>query len=133
MGFRETVKYEITFGLIDGEQVNLSYDEYYYKRAWMRYAKEYFNETGIYVSSIAYSNAHALYHEDWGCPRHGEQSIVFHCTMNPEFVKDPEKYEEGILYISKKIKEKFNQNTVNITKLKADVEYITNKGEKENE
>jgi hypothetical protein len=49
--------------------------------------------------------------------------------MNPEFVKDEEKYEEGIIYISTKLKKFFNQNTVNITKLKADVCYIKNEEE----
>ena len=92
MSFKPTVKYEIVFGLVDGENNTRSYSEFDFKKFWMRRAKKFFDEHGVYVSAIAYYSD-ALYNEEWGCPSTGEPSIVFHCTANPEFIKYMEKYE----------------------------------------
>ena len=51
--------------------------------------------------------------------------MSFHCTANPEFIKDFNKYEEGVLYITKRLKRDFEQHTVTMTKLPSSVCYLT--------
>ena len=86
------------------------------RSAWKKYAKEFYEANDIYVSAIAIPGR-ALYHEDWGCPENGERVLSFHCTANPEFIKDLHMYEEGIQYIAKKLKKEFKQHRYSRFKL----------------
>lgn len=132
-----TLKYEVVVGVPDdtefpvfspdisvitGNILKCQLDEM--KSAWKKYAKEFYEANDIYVSAIAIPGR-ALYHEDWGCPENGERVMSFHCTANPEFIKDLDMYEKGVLYISKKIKKEFEQHTVTITKIPSRVFYLT--------
>lgn len=127
--FINAVKYEITMGVLEGYEFDdiADLDPLIWTALdkWKEIALEYYTITGVYISSVAIE-CDALYNEEWGCPRFGEPIVRFDCTMNPEFVKDEKVYEEGILYISKKLKEFFKQTTVNITKLPATVCYLKN-------
>lgn len=81
-----------------------------------------------YVSAIVNEGA-ALYNKEWGCPEYGEFVLTFNCTMNPKFINDSDIYCEGVLYITKKLKEKYSQNTVTITKIDSNgaaIIYLTN-------
>ena len=98
--------------------------------SWKKYAKEFFDNNDIYVSAIAIPGK-ALYHNDWGCPIGGERVISFNCTANPEFIKDYNKYEEGVLYITKKLKKEFQQHTITITKIPSSVFYLTDENMEE--
>lgn len=130
--FKQTVKYEIVLGLLTNDlydklpNVTMASISQFHdaKRKWQQYAKEFYNENGIYISAIA-NMSDAVYNEEWGCPMCGEFTVTFHCTANPEFVKDLELYEKGILYITKKLKREFKQHTVTITKLPAEICYLT--------
>lgn len=131
--FNYTLKYEIVVGMETDETINRSlkdridgYAKTYnkIKNKWQEYAKEFYDKYNVYVSSICIAG-HALYHTDWGCPTNGEYTVTFHCTANPEFIHDFELYEKGVLYISKKLKEEFKQHTVTITKLNANICYLT--------
>lgn len=137
MEARKTVKYEVVIGVPDdtefpifspefsvitGTMMKCQLDEM--KSAWQNYAEEFYEEHDVYVSSIAITGK-ALYHDYWGCPKHGERVLTFNCTANPEYIKDMDLYEEGILYITKKLKKQFEQNTITITKLPAEVFYLT--------
>ena len=127
----KSVKYEVVLGLplhsnvINGRMVLC---EEIAMRAWMKYAKEYYMETNVYVSAIA-NAGYALYHDDWGCPKSGEEVVTFNCTANRVFVKDLDVYEKGVLYIAEKLKERFKQDTVTITRLDADIYYLTSEKE----
>lgn len=129
--FKYTLKYEVVIGLncepSDGTRGYIILSESV-RCAWQRYAKDFYDETGMYVSAISVFG-YALYHTDWGCPYEGEQCLSFHCTANPEFVHDFELYEKGILYIAKKLKKEFEQHTITITKLNANICYLTDKEE----
>ena len=127
-------KYEVVFGIPDDEFKNSRYEknEEKYIDKWQEFAKEYYIETGVYVSAIA-NFGKAVYNLEWGCPLHGERTITFNCTANPAFINanDIKIYENGI---SNKLKKYFKQNTVTITKMYADVFYIdNNEGENDNE
>ena len=124
--FKYTLKYEVVIGLTvdpDPDELNtFIIDNMQYH--WQKYAEEFFNKTNVFVSAIAIFG-HAIYHHEWGCPPSGEQCLTFHCTANPEFIKDLEMYEEGVLYIAKKMKKYFRQHTITITKLPATINYLT--------
>jgi CRISPR/Cas system-associated protein Cas7 (RAMP superfamily) len=134
--FVESVKYEVVLGLEkDNERLtvqlkNVDLTSFIINRTnkakemWQKYAKEFYDTTGIYVSAIC-EKTRAIYNTEWGCPKDGEFTISFHCTANPEFIKDFNKYEEGVLYITKRLKRDFEQHTVTITKIPASVCYLT--------
>lgn len=132
-----TVKYEVVIGVPDDKFVNGKYENQIEKmiNKWQEFAKEFFDqtgtgtcETGTYVSAIANSGK-AIYHTDWGCPDHGERVVTFNCTANPTFIKDLDKYEEGVLYITKKLKKEFQQHTITITCIPVGVFYLTDENE----
>lgn len=129
--FKQSAKYEIVIGLIADAPIS-PFSVEYVQYLWQRYAEKFYDENGIYVSAIAVFG-HAVYHTEWGCPTSGEQCLTFHCTANPEFIKDLEKYEEGVLYITKRLKRELNQQTITITKLPADICYLTTKDDIEYE
>jgi hypothetical protein len=137
--FKESVKYEVVIGVPDNIEVPVFaefngvamvrewrkvefLDEM--KLRWQEHARIFNEENDVYVSAIA-TPGHAIYHKDWGCPPYGERVIVFHCTANPEFIKDMDKYEEGVLYITKMLKADYAQHTITITKLPAIICYLT--------
>lgn len=125
--FKESVKYEVVIGVPDDLYLPKIGMTDFIDRiidAWQQYAKEFYDSNDVYVSSIAILGK-AIYNKDWGCPDHGERILSFHCTANPEFIKDLNKYEEGILYITKRLKRDFSQHTITITKLPADICYLT--------
>lgn len=126
MRSKRTRKYEIAIGVPKDEFKNGRMTDYRTSMIdlWQAYAETFYDETGVYVSAIAL-NGESIYNHDWGCPFHGEHVLVFHCTANPEFVKDLEKYEEGILYITKKIKTICLEHTVTITHFDTDITYLT--------
>lgn len=130
--FKESVKYEIVMGLLEGYDFDdlMDFDNYIkialYK--WKEFALDYYCIADVYVSAVAHT-ANVLYNEAWGCPEYGEPVIKFDCTMNPEFIKDEKVYEDGVLYITKRLQEYFNQSTVTITKLPASICYIKNRRE----
>ena len=124
MEARETVKYEVVVGVPD-DIFYESTNRVLMTTHWQRYADEYFEKTGVYVSAIA-NDGKALYKVEWGCPVCGEPVITFNCTANPEFIKDMDLYDAGVLYIAKNLKKNFKQNTVTITKLPAGIYYLTN-------
>lgn len=146
--FNESVKYEVVVGVPDNKQVSITsmfaevdgilltlpqvefelLDQI--KLRWQEHARIFNEVNGVYISAIAVPG-HAIYHKDWGCPTYGERVIAFNCTANPEFIKDMDKYEEGVLYIAKKLKKDFKQHTITITKLKADMCYLTDKDNEE--
>jgi hypothetical protein len=97
---------------------------------WMTFAKEYYEKTDTYVSSIA-TDSKALYNSAWGCPTFGEETLTFNCTANPTFIKDMDLYEKGIFYITGKLKEKYEQHTITITKLNSHICYLTDEENEE--
>ena len=121
--FKPTVKYEITIGVLEGYNFDKVTETDIYTlidtalEKWKEYAAEFYSLTDIYISAIGLYQCSALYNEAWGCPKYGEPIVRFDCTLNPEFVKNPNIYEDGIIYISKKLQEFFKQYTVNITKI----------------
>lgn len=125
--FKPSIKYEVVLGLIEGYELkdiaDLDFNVDAALIKWKEYALEYFKLTDVYVSAVA-TKSDVLYNEDWGCPKYGEPVIKFECTMNPEFIKDEDVYEEGVVYITKKLQEYFNQSTVTITKLPAGICYL---------
>ena len=123
---RASIKYEVVIGLISGKTNSVIYDHEYIKMKWQEYAKEFYDKTGVYVSAVAMVS-HAIYNKEWGCPALGEPCISFHCTANPEFIKDFDVYGEGVLYITKKLKKEYEQHTITITKIPAGVIYLTDK------
>lgn len=130
--FKQSVKYEVVIGLtadpIPDEITIFSTDNMQYH--WQVYAEEFFNKNDVFVSAIA-TFGYAIYHHEWGCPVIGEQCLTFHCTANPEFIKDLDVYEKGVIYITKKLKKRFRQHTITITKLPADICYLTDKDNEE--
>lgn len=136
MEHKPTEKYEVVLGIpnttviINGEPIH---NKYIANKMWMQYAKEYFDETGVYVSAIA-NEGLALYNEEWGCPKYGEFVITFNCTANREFIKELYPYEKGVIYITKKLKKYFDQHTVTITRIDTygtSVCYLTDKDNEE--
>lgn len=122
---KRSVKYEVVIGVPrDEEAASMMSTGIKMYTAWQRYADEFFEKTGVYVSTIAHDGA-ALYKTEWGCPVCGEVIITFNSTANPEFIKDLDMYEKGVLYITKKLKKEFKQHTITITKLPAEVFYLT--------
>lgn len=130
--FKQSVKYEVVIGLTadpDPEEIScFSTENMQYH--WQYYAEEFFAKTNVFVSAIA-TFGYAIYHHEWGCPFKGEQCLTFHCTANPEFIKDLDVYEKGVIYIAKKLKKRFRQHTITITKLPADICYLTDKDNEE--
>ena len=128
----QSIKYEVVIGIPEDEFVHgrleSNIDKIY--ESWKKYAKEFFDNNDIYVSAIAIPGK-ALYHSHWGCPKGGERVISFNCTANPEFIKDYDKYEEGVLYITKKLKKEFQQHTITITKIPSSVFYLTDENTEE--
>lgn len=125
--FKETVKYEVVLGLPENDPIingRITKNEDIAKDMWNTYAKEYYSKTDVYVSAIA-NEGHAIYNDEWGCPKYGERVITFNCTANRTFIKDLSKYEEGIVYITTKLKEYFKQSTVTITKINSEVLYLS--------
>lgn len=127
----ETVKFEVVIGVPDDKFINGKYEDNIYNiedniyninKAWMKYAKEFYEKTQIYVSAISV-NGKALYNSDWGCPPEGERTITFNCTANRFFIDDLYTYEEGVLYIAEKLKEEFKQHTITITKIPSYIWY----------
>lgn len=121
--FNQSIKYEIVLGLeIDHDTITIDYNKA--REKWQEYAKEFYDLNYVYVSAISV-DSRALYNIEWGCPNGGEYTMTFHCTANPEFIKDLDKYEEGVLYITKRLKRDFKQHTITITKMPVTVCYLT--------
>lgn len=128
--FVPTTKYEIVVGLINEVDGYTACN--IVQQAWQTIAKEFYEMTGIYVSAIA-NFGHAVYHRDWGCPLRGEETVTFNCTANRVFIEDMEKYEEGVFYITKKLKKQFHQHTITITKISSEVCYLTDEDNEDEE
>ena len=128
-----TYKYEIVIGVPDDKFVNGRMESQVQKMIckWQEYAKEYYNKTDVYVSAIAIEGK-AIYNTEWGCPKGGERTLTFNCTLNPRFINSAEVYGEGIKYIVGKLKKFFNQHTITIT-IFSDNVYITYYTDAENE
>lgn len=139
--FIPSVKYEVVLGVLEGyddlqwapDRIDnpnipgINFDEPSILDSlekWKEYALEYFNLYNTYVSAVAIPHTYAVYNEEWGCPVYGEPVVVFHCTMNPEFIRDANLYELGVVYIAEKLMKFFKQSTVTITKLPAGVCYL---------
>lgn len=130
-----TDKFEVVIGLPYDEFVNGRRESNVNKMIdkWQEYAKEYYEKTDVYVSAIA-NEGKAVYNADWGCPLHGERVITFNCTANRAFIDTGSKlelYRKGIFYIIKKIKKDFDQHTITITQIPANVFYLTDENEDE--
>lgn len=124
--FKYTLKYEVVIGLTADpipDELNI-FTTNNMQYHWQKYAEEFFAQTNVFVSAIA-TFGHAIYHHEWGCPPSGEQCLTFHCTANPKFIKDLDMYEEGVLYIVKKLKKYFRQHTITITRITSKVCYLT--------
>lgn len=112
----DTEKYEVVIGIENDITVNRMIEREIEKmiKSWQKYAKEYFDKTGVYVSAIV-NEGRAVYNEDWGCPDGGERTLTFNCTRNPKFIEDKYEYQRGIHYIVANLKKEFNQHTITIT------------------
>ena len=121
-----TIKYEVVIGVPDDEFVNCRRESQVDKMIakWQEAAKNYYEKTEVYVSAIV-NEGKAIYNKDWGCPDGGERTLTFNCTANTNFIKDLELYETGIHYIAGILKKYFNQSTITITKIKSNIQYIT--------
>ena len=122
----ETEKYEVVIGIENDITVSRMIEREIEKmiKSWQKHAKEYFDKTGIYVSAIV-NEGRAIYNEDWGCPDGGERTLTFNCTRNPKFIEDDNMYRMGIYYITSNLKKEFKQHTITITKMNAEIDYIT--------
>lgn len=122
----DTEKYEVVIGIENDITVNRMIEREIEKmiKSWKKHAKEYFDKTGVYVSAIV-NEGRAIYNEDWGCPDGGERVLTFNCTRNPKYIENDSAYKIGIFYIVFCLKKEFNQHTITITALNADISYIT--------
>lgn len=78
---------------------------------WQEIAKREFELNNIYVSAVI-KPSKTVYHEEWGCPQKGEETIVLTGVANPEFVDDIEKWKGTVIKLAKELKNQLKQNTL---------------------
>ncbi|MBM7691031.1 hypothetical protein JOC77_000434 [Peribacillus deserti] len=81
--------------------------------AWQELAAEMYQQTNIYVSAVAHKSK-TVYHTEWGCPAGGEDTITFTSSVNYEYVKDINAWKQTVIALTKKLKSRFEQETVTI-------------------
>ena len=120
-----TIHWTMTLGLQEGYHTNqqsvlplLQVGEIY-----QEIAEEIYKETKIYISANI-QPAKTLYRQEWGCPKSGEDTVIFSGVCNPVF-SHPRAYEEVLKRLAKKLKERFRQKTVMLEIMSANAIYLT--------
>lgn len=85
-------------------------------------AKKVFEDTGVYISAVI-SESRTVYHEDWGCPKGGEQTALIIGQCNPNFTNTV-KYKECVISVLKLCKEELKQSTVQLGFSQIDFIYL---------
>lgn len=127
MFVEKTEKYEVVIGVQTDTAINsvIKRKIDLLIESWEKYAKEYYDKYGIYVSAIA-NKGRAIYNKEWGCPDGGERVVTFNCTRNPKFIKDKVAYMLGVTYITSLLKDEFKQHTITMTVMEdVTIKYIT--------
>lgn len=86
-------------------------------------AAELMEESGIYISG-SLKPVRVVYHDDWGCPRGGEQCYEFIATANPTFVADMAAWQDAFVALAKAIKARFQQSTIMVDFVEAQCLYL---------
>lgn len=80
-------------------------------KLWQKIAKEEFDNSGIYISAII-NESKAIYNEEWGCPKGGEDTVTISGTANKEFIDDLDNWKDQVIIIAKRIKVELGQTTL---------------------
>ncbi|WP_333859558.1 hypothetical protein [Clostridium sp.] len=121
----KTLRFEIVSGVNKGYFHN---NKYRYvvdiiANLWQKIAKKEFEVSGIYVSAVIKSSK-TVYHEDWGCPKDGEETVVITGIANKEFIDDIEKWKNTVIKLAKYIKEELKQSTLTCEFLETELHYF---------
>lgn len=90
---------------------------------WQKIAKEEFEVCDIYISAVI-SSSKTVYHELWGCPKSGEETVIITGVANKEFVKDLDEWKQCVLRLAKKLKSELGQNTMTCEFMNTELYYL---------
>lgn len=80
-------------------------------------------ESGIYISG-SLKPVRVVYHDDWGCPKGGEQCYEFTSTANPAFVAGMVAWQGAFIALAKATRVAFKQSTVMVDFVEAECLYL---------
>lgn len=120
----KTLRFEIVSGVnkgyFNGRGINLLDDV---SILWQKIAAKEFELSGVYVSAVI-KNSKTVYHENWGCPKGGEYTVVITGVANKEFIDDLKKWKNIVLRLAKLLKEGLNQSTLTCEFLDTELHYF---------
>ncbi|URZ04934.1 hypothetical protein [Clostridium felsineum] len=90
---------------------------------WQDIAKKEFDHTGIYVSAVIMKSK-AVYSEEKGCPKGGENTFVITGAANKEVVIDIDEWKAMVIRLAQKLKEELKQSVVICEFLDAEMHYL---------
>lgn len=94
-------------------------------RQWDRVAEEVRTETGIYVAAVV-QPARTQYYSGYGCPRGGEETVVFTGLFNPHHRPDldPAAWKNAVRAVCEALRKEFKQTTAYLTFTDVAFEYL---------
>jgi hypothetical protein len=121
----KSIKFFLTTGVTKGYfHENENFDIEDITVIWQKLAQEKFDESGIYISALAFKSK-AIYSEDWGCPKAGENTLTFTGSINPTFTKDVETWKKCVIEIATEIKKTLEQSTITVEFIECEINYLT--------
>lgn len=121
----KTLRFEIVSGVNKGYFRSNSKESRldFVARLWQDIAKEEFEISEIYVSAVIKSSK-TVYHENWGCPKGGEETIVITGVANKDFVQDIEGWKDVVIKLANKLKKELGQSTLTCEFLNTELHYF---------
>ena len=77
----------------------------------------------VYISAVIKSSK-TVYHEAWGCPKGGEETVVITGVANKEFVDNIDKWKNTVIKLAKQLKKEFKQSTLTCEFLETELHYF---------
>lgn len=95
---------------------------------WQLKAEQVFKSSDIYVSCTV-SLGKAVYNEEWGCPKGGEDVFIIQGELNPEFNEDLYNlgfhlYKKVVIELLGLVAKELKQSTTQVTFQESDFVYI---------
>lgn len=121
----KTLRFEIVSGVNEGYFHDNKYSSVvnFTASLWQKIARKEFETSGVYISAVIKSSK-TVYHEAWGCPKGGEETVVITGVANKEFVDNIDKWKNTVIKLAKQLKKEFKQSTLTCEFLETELHYF---------